>query len=326
MKKKISLAMVFVLTMLLLIPFTSISAIAESVPTPKPASESMDTFDNVNMVGGIEFRWLNNAGFEIILPSGKHVLVDPWLDSAAMFPLSVDTDIERADYIVLSHIHSDHAADVKRIQDKFPNVNIIVGALSAEPLAKWQKLNINRFYLAYPGEKFKFDDVSFDVYPSRHTEGARGTYLKQENNGITGSQSYGSLEMLNFLITASDGTKVMVWGGMTSEDQIYALKGTNPDIAVMHVSPKQDFAMFGRLVASMNAKVVVPHHYDIWESLFKNNPDAIKDAPLPPEQVTVENILGLFRKSLAEGSPQTYFFIPVHHKWYHFGLGFSGSK
>jgi L-ascorbate metabolism protein UlaG (beta-lactamase superfamily) len=293
--------------------------------SPAPGGDKV-TYESVDMVAGIEFRWLNNAGFEMILPNGNHVLIDPWLDSADMFPLSVTKDIERADYIVLSHIHSDHAEDVKIIQDKFPNVRIIIGALSAEPLARWQKLNINKFYLAHSGEKFEFNDVTIEVFASRHTEGARGNYLRYDKDGFLDPQSFGAMEMLNFLITASDGTKVMVWGGMTSEDQINRLRGTNPDIAVMHVSPKQDFSLFGKLVASMNAKVVIPHHYDIWESLFKNNPNLMKDSPLPPEQVTVENILALFKKSLASESPGTYFFVPEHHKWYHFGFGFAESK
>lgn len=304
----------------------SLEKTSESVLSSSTVNESTVTYEKANMVAGIEFRWLNNAGFEMILPGGKHVLMDPWLDSADMFPLSVAKDIERADYIVLSHIHIDHAQDVKIIQDKFPEVRIIVGALSAEPLARWQKLNINKFYLAHSGEKFEFNDVAIDVFASRHTEGANGNYLKQDNNGITDPHSYGSLEMLNYLITASDGTKVMVWGGMTSEDQINRLKGTNPDIAVMHVSPKHDFSMFGKLVASMNAKVVIPHHYDIWETIFKNNPNLIMDSPLPPDQVTVENILGLFRKAITLERPSSIFFIPEHHKWYHFGFGFTESK
>ena len=37
----------------------------------------------MNITGkGMKFRWLNNAGFEMELSSGKHLLVDPWLDEA----------------------------------------------------------------------------------------------------------------------------------------------------------------------------------------------------------------------------------------------------
>ena len=48
----------------------------------------------MNITGkGMKFRWLNNAGFEMELSSGKHLLVDPWLDEAQVYPIS----IKRAD-------------------------------------------------------------------------------------------------------------------------------------------------------------------------------------------------------------------------------------
>ncbi|MFA6506409.1 MAG: MBL fold metallo-hydrolase [Treponemataceae bacterium] len=317
------------LSILLLILSSVVFAADPKIAQPSKKDSSVVEYKNVTMVSGIEFRWINNAGFEIILPNGKHVLIDPWLDSAKTWfksTLSVEKDLDRADYIVLSHIHSDHADDVGLIQKKFPNVRIFVGALSAEYLIKWQNLNMNKIYLCNDGQTFQFDDVTIKVFAGRHTEGARGNFLKVGKDGFVDTQTIGSMELFNFLITASDGTKVMVWAGTPSEDLVYSLKGTNPDVAVMHVSPKQDFDMFGRLVASMNAKIVIPHHYDIWESLFEKNPEMKKDSPLPPEQVTVPNILGIFRKSIEKGSPQTYFFIPENHKWYHLGLGVVPSK
>ena len=54
----------------------------------------------MNITGkGMKFRWLNNAGFEMELSSGKHLLVDPWLDEAQIYPISID-EIERADYVL----------------------------------------------------------------------------------------------------------------------------------------------------------------------------------------------------------------------------------
>ena len=58
----------------------------------------------MNITGkGMKFRWLNNAGFEMELSSGKHLLVDPWLDEAQIYPISID-EIERADYVLLIHM------------------------------------------------------------------------------------------------------------------------------------------------------------------------------------------------------------------------------
>ena len=50
---------------------------------------------------GVRVRWLNTAGFEMVLPGGAHLLVDPWLDSSDVYPFPLEK-IERADYILLS--------------------------------------------------------------------------------------------------------------------------------------------------------------------------------------------------------------------------------
>lgn len=69
---------------------------------------------------GIRLRWLNTAGFEIEMSHGKHILLDPFLNAdikgIPCWPISVD-QIHHCDYLCLSHIHFDHAQDVRAIQD-----------------------------------------------------------------------------------------------------------------------------------------------------------------------------------------------------------------
>ena len=52
--------------------------------------------------------------------------------------------VEQCDYLILSHIHLDHAADVGRIQKKFPGLRMFVGDLSADPLCQWQDIDCSR--------------------------------------------------------------------------------------------------------------------------------------------------------------------------------------
>ncbi len=81
----------------------------------------------MNITGkGMKFRWLNNAGFEMELSSGKHLLVDPWLDEAQIYPISID-EIERADYVLLTHTHDDHSDSIGRIQKRFPTGSDLCG-------------------------------------------------------------------------------------------------------------------------------------------------------------------------------------------------------
>lgn len=108
----------------------------------------------MNITGkGMKFRWLNNAGFEMELSSGKHLLVDPWLDEAQVYPISIN-EIERADYVLLTHTHDDHSDSIGRIQKRFPQAAIFVGDLSAEALCKEYDLNVERLFRIRGGEEY----------------------------------------------------------------------------------------------------------------------------------------------------------------------------
>ena len=279
---------------------------------------------------GFSLRWLNTAGFEMILPGGAHLLVDPWLDSSEIYPFPL-AKIERADYVLLTHAHFDHAASLGEIQKKFPTARMLIGDLSAEALAKEYHLNLARIFRVRGGECYEFDDVRIDAISARHTEGAQGSYWMEGSNLKPGgvpddTMWYGTLEMYNYRITAADGSHIVVWGGMTTDEQINRMRHySGNDVAVMHVSPKQDYGMFASLVKAINPKVVIPHHYDIWDVLFKAHPETLKDMPLPREQITADRILGLIAASVEKECPYTSFFVPEHHKWYDFGFSVKGN-
>ena len=173
---------------------------------------------------------------------------------------------------------------------------------------------------------YEFSDVKIEVISARHTESRRGSYYmegsnKKKDGTMDMAMWYGSLEMFNYRITAADGSTIAVWGGMTTDEQINRMKHySNNDIAVMHVSPKQQMKMFADLVNAINPKVVIPHHYDLWDVMFKAHPEMLKDAPFPPEKMNETYILGMIRENIEKLCPYAAFFMPEHHKWYHFGF------
>ena len=281
---------------------------------------------------GVTMRWINTAGFEIRLNNGKVILTDPWLDSADIYPLPI-SEITQVDYILLSHIHIDHAEDIGALLEKFPQAKLFVGDLSTDALCRWQHINLSQIYRIHSGERYEFDDLTLDVFAGRHTENAKGCY--REDNVTEDPQSlsdwYGSMEILNFMITAADGTKIAVWCGMTSPDQKYRLRGLKPDIALMHVSPKQNFTEFSQLVKSMGAQVVIPHHYDLVEPLFRSKPQLVdlmlsEDAKkkfLVDGVFSGERFIGEFRRCIDENVPGAALMELEHHRWYRFGLAVS---
>ena len=276
---------------------------------------------------GLTFRWLSNAGFELILPSGAHVLIDPWLDHS-IFPLPVTT-LERADYILLSHTHGDHSDDVGAIQKRFPNVRIFVGGLSAEPLVKLQNLDVSKIYKVIDdGQEFKFGEVTIKAFAGRHTEDMRGNRMSWDKQGEATSGSWGTFDMWSYLVTMPDGVEFMVWGGSPSIDQAYKLAGITPDLAAVHISPKQDFSILGDVLRRMNPKVVMPHHYDFWPSILTKMPGQSAQFPKEVQPVTPENVVGktmpYVERSLKANGMSARYFMPEHFAWYRYDRA-SGS-
>ena len=291
----------------------------------------MEKFNN----GGL-IRWINTAGFELVMSNGKHILLDPFLsgnvDGVLCHPMELE-EIKQCDYLLLSHIHIDHAADVARIQEKFPDVVIFVGDLSADPLCEWLNINCARICRVRSGEVYEFDDLLVEVFAGRHTESPRGYYrgakkFRNQDGSVSLSDWFGNLELNNYRLTLCDGTRIMVWAGMTSQDQKNRLRGVRSDIALMHVSPKQDFDQFARLVEAMGIRIVIPHHYDFTEGFFKMMPEAMKDMSRENQEHFIEN--GAFRmdwymdalgKAVQEPCPATDLMMLEHHRWYSFGFG-----
>lgn len=319
-------------------------------PIPAPATPANDSGEVKSVVAttteenpillnnGIKLRWFNNAGFEIILATGEHILVDPWLDSCTYAPFPID-DVKQVDYVLLSHIHGDHAADVGAIQNKFSRFVLMVPDMSIEALMVQQDLDIRNIYRVNDGRKYEFDNFTVECFGSRHTENGSFKSWKLKDNKTPDAyeflnSDYGTLDVVNYLITAKDGTKVIVWAGMTTEDQKHALAGTNADIAIMHVSPKQNMDIFGEMVAAWAPKVVIPHHYDIWDSFTHD----FMASTLRPEQIQkylkdpVEGVtnsgfdtagyMADLAATIHKYASTTDFLMIAHKDWYSFGFGY----
>lgn len=78
----------------------------------------------------VEITWLGHSTFQLRLPSGEVLVLDPWTEDNPKFPKTHTFD--RIDAIVLSHAHFDHIGDCVRLAKQFsPKVYAIF------ELAQW---------------------------------------------------------------------------------------------------------------------------------------------------------------------------------------------
>lgn len=182
----------------------------------------------------------------------------------------------------------------------------------------------------------QFDDLTIECFAGRHTESPRGYRpsgkdFTRPDGSFDSMMWFGNLELVNYLLTTSDGTRILVWAGMTSPDQKHRLARLYPDLALMHVSPKQDFEKFAALTAAIGAKVIIPHHYDFTERFFKAVPAAMQDMSEENRKnyiVDGEFDFARYMKAL-EGAcrrknPGAALLTPQHHRWYRFGFCAAG--
>src|SRR5690349_16437247 len=65
-----------------------------------------------------KITWHGHAAFEIVTPAGKTLLIDPWLKNPLQPKKDPIADITKADYILITHGHSDHVGDAVAIAKK----------------------------------------------------------------------------------------------------------------------------------------------------------------------------------------------------------------
>jgi len=66
----------------------------------------------------ISIRFLGLSAFEITLPDGRVVLIDPCLDSNPASPLTV-AQLERVDLLLVTHLAVDHLGDAAAVAQRF---------------------------------------------------------------------------------------------------------------------------------------------------------------------------------------------------------------
>lgn len=253
-----------------------------AAPSAAPAAEPLPA-------GGIRLTYLGNAGWEIT--DGTHVvLVDPFLSQFARWqpgaaPEGPDPDglyapdtalinahVKRADYILITHGHSDHALDAGPIAKRTGAV--IVGHETAANLARAWRVPENQLITVKGGEDYDFEGFSLKVIPSIHSALDDKRYFNN-GRGIAGTAPRGLTAPLRrrdyqeggsfaYLLRIG-GHEILMMGSMNYIER--EMEGLRPDIALVGANSQRleihDFT--GRLMRALgNPALVIPSHADAY--------------------------------------------------------------
>src|SRR6201986_3254558 len=97
--------------------------------------------------GKTTVKWYGHAAFEIDLPSGKTILVDPWITNPTNPTGKDDVKNVKADLILVTHGHFDHVVDSAEIAKR----------TKAHLVATFDLGNAIGGTMGYPKELYGFD-------------------------------------------------------------------------------------------------------------------------------------------------------------------------
>lgn len=97
-----------------------------------------------------QLTWYGHAAFKLVTPSGKVLLLDPWITN----PLNPNgkqdlADLKKVDLILISHGHADHVGDSVEIA-KRTKARLVTAFDQAQAYAR---------HLGFPSDQFGFDSV-----------------------------------------------------------------------------------------------------------------------------------------------------------------------
>jgi L-ascorbate metabolism protein UlaG (beta-lactamase superfamily) len=245
----------------------------------------------------LHLKYLGTAGWEIT--DGKTiVLVDPFLtrprrvipsddtlptDTRQLFTQDdlvqsdtavIDAHIQHADFILITHTHSDHVLDMPYIAKRTGAT--VIGTESTYNYARASGVTADKLMVVRGGEDYQLGDLSIRVIPSLHGVLRHAPFLRRDPNAPLPPAvfpadakppfRFGDLRIeggtLAYLIRMN-GRQVLVFGSMNYIER--EVEGLRPDVVLVGAMPERreihDYT--GRLLRALGfPRIVLPTHWD----------------------------------------------------------------
>ena len=149
-------------------------------------------------------RWLGTSCFQLVLPGDVHILLDPHMDHSPNSPLTSD-QIDRCDYMFLTHGHWDHVLDVGKLAERL-RPPIFCNQETATAIVKHQRVDKTLINIVTAADIIERPAVITEVLPGVHVNAAR-EYKRQTGMDLPGEESFADpLERLRAIMRETNGT------------------------------------------------------------------------------------------------------------------------
>lgn len=239
----------------------------------------------------IEMRWLGTACFEIVIPNGKTLVIDPYVDDSVSAPISSD-EFEGCDYLFLTHGHYDHILDAGKLAARF-DPTIYGNQAACKSLEAHLGVNPDRIRPVTVGDTIMKNDLTIKVLQGTHVD-FKDEYKRMMGTDITPEapvmeaveaviqktfetdwrpplidewmEKFPPGEQLNYIFEIEDGPRIFMAGTRGDPEQIEIAKTARADITLLQVPPSNALKGLEKSTADLaiasNCKVCIPQHHD----------------------------------------------------------------
>jgi L-ascorbate metabolism protein UlaG (beta-lactamase superfamily) len=203
---------------------------------------------------GNKLTWLGHATFRITTPSGKVIVIDPWVQTNPMCPEPLKK-FDRLDTMLITHGHFDHIADAVALGKQFnPQIVGIVETcvwLESKGVSNTNGMN--------KGGSQRVGEIEVTMVNAIHSCG-----IQDGDKIVYGGEACGYIILLPGGFRVYHAGDTAVFGDMKLIGELYA-----PDLALL---PIGDHFTMGPREAAMAIKLlgvrqVIPMHFGTFPSL-----------------------------------------------------------
>jgi len=281
-------------------------------------------------VFGLKLRWINTQCYQIVLPNGAVILTDPTIrppreDKPQHAKLKVPNftieDLDRVDYIIVSHTHFDHIPDIGSVFEMYHPL-VIAHHGCAKEIGEFFNIPFTYIYPVEFDGTYVLDDFTLQTHHGRHNprvtrrpsdsvDAARDIYDNLEGDTFPLSK-LGDLYNINFSITTHENYRIGFGAGVDDAHlkKVWQDAGLNILLRfVTGVTKNTDFDKVVDLAVDWmkvsGAQLMLPMHH---ESMFHNNP------------ADVDKYVSLVNEKMASDGCQGRMFNPRRCEWVQIGL------